>query len=104
MRFDDASGASSIADAETLQNVVAPLTARGPALRSCRSVEQTAAVRGVFTRMSPSFVLTATSFVSETVSPPYFGRSPFVAAVHVLVQGSAGAFPPSATYEPTRDV
>ena len=26
MRFDDASGASSIADAETLQNVVAPLT------------------------------------------------------------------------------
>ena len=102
-RLEFTRSALSIAEAETLQNVVAPETASGPAARSWRSIEQTTAVRGVVTVMSPAFVSVIISFVSETALPENFGMSPFVAADHVFAQSSAGfAAGSSATYEPMR--
>ncbi len=95
-RRDFASGAPSIAEAETLQNVVAPETASGPAERSCLSIEQTAAVRGELTERSPAFVLMRISFVSETASPANFGMALLVAAVQVFAQASFGLSPLSA--------
>ena len=92
--FERTRSALSIAEAETLQNVVAPVTLSGPALRSCLSIEQTAAVFGVLTVMSPFFVQITTSFVSEMVfSALNFGRSFRFAAVKVFVQATAGRCP-----------